>query len=206
MRLSHLTLCGSLAALAACADAPVTQPEARGGSDMADVTVLTHEQYAGYEMALPAGPQRPAMVIQPIEPCYDYCPPPEPTTLPIARVDYFTSSTKAYDAAGNKQLTLWSYQEAHNDMESMVMRASYQSVGAQEWKGCGATPGQFSSDYKVALGAPKRIDASRTMVYFPYSAFVWRIKVDHTFTANYGWSIDGYNRSRTYGSSHTVCW
>jgi hypothetical protein len=209
MRLTHLALCASIAALGACSDAPVTQPEATADAySMAGVTVMTPADYAARGLALPAmpSPMRPALLIQPLEPCYDYnCPPEEPTTLPIARIDYFSSSTKEYEGS-NKKLTLWSKQEAHNNMESMVLRATYYSVGAQEWKGCGATPAQFSSDYLVKLGAPTRIDAFRTMTYSQYSAFVWRIKVDHTWTANYGWSIDGYNRQRTYPSGHTVCW
>ena len=207
MRFAHLSLCASLAALAACSDAPVTPEAAPDPYDMSDVRVLTPADYTARNLPLPdmPSPTRPSMLIQPLEPCYDNCPTPEPTTLPIARIDYYSSSTKEYEGS-NKKLTLWSKQEAHNNMESMVLRASYQSVGAQEWKGCGATPAQFSSDYLVKLGAPTRIDAFRTMVYSPYSAFVWRIKVDHTWTAQYGWSIDGYNRSRTYGSSHTVCW
>jgi hypothetical protein len=91
-------------------------------------------------------------------------------------------------------------------MESMVLRVSYQSVGAQGWKGCGATPAQFDSDYLVAFGSPQELRGSRYASYSSSMAFVWRIQAQHTFTANYGYTVDGSNRSRTFSSANTTCW
>jgi hypothetical protein len=91
-------------------------------------------------------------------------------------------------------------------MESMVLKLSYQTVGALDWKGCGATPSQFDSDYLVAFGSPQELRGSRYASYPSAAKFVWRIKGDHTFTANYGYTVDGTNRSHTFTSSNTTCW
>lgn len=206
MRLNHLALFAAVAALAACSDAPVTQAEANDPFDLSEVTILKPEQYAAHGITTTPTPQHRAPLAV-IEPCYpgDPCetePPPPP---PTAYLDYFTSSTKSNNGI-TKTIQLWTYQQAHNNMESMVLRASYQVVGAQEWKGCGATPAQFDSDYKVAFGAPTELTASRTASYGSSAAFVWRIKVDHTFTAQYGYVVYGTARSKTFYSSHTACW
>lgn len=207
MRLNHLALFAAVAALAACSDAPVTQPEANDPFDLSEVTILKPEQYAAHGITTTPTPQHrePVMAIDPVEPCYENCPVEPPPPPPQARLDYFTSSTKS-NYNGIKTIQLWTYQQAHNNMESMVLRASYQVVGAQEWKGCGATPAQFDSDYKVAFGAPTELTASRTAQYGSSAAFVWRIKVDHTFTAQYGYVVYGTARSKTFYSSHTACW
>jgi hypothetical protein len=144
------------------------------------------------------------MVVDPLEPCIDGCTTPEPVEQPRAYLDYYTSSTR-YNDGYLKTIDLWSYSQAHTNMESMVLKLSYQSVGAQGWKGCGATPAQFDSDYLVAFGSPKELRGSRYASYSSGMAFVWRITGQHTFTANYGYTVDGYNRSRTFSSSHTAC-
>jgi hypothetical protein len=101
---------------------------------------------------------------------------------------------------------MWTFSQAHTNMESMVLRVSYQSVGAQGWKGCGATPAQFDSDYLAAFGSPTELRGSRYASYPSSMAFVWRITGQHTFTANYGYTVDGSNRSRTFSSANTTCW
>lgn len=210
MRLNHLAVFASVAALAACSDAPLTQAEPTDPYDISQVTILKPEQYAANGITATPAPQSgrgagPSMLIQPEEPCYENCPVPEPQPPPRAYLDYFTSSTKTNNGT-QKTLELWTYQQAHNNMESMVLRASYQVVGAQEWKGCGATPGQFDSDYKVAFGAPTELTGSRWASYPSHAAFVWRISVNHTFTAQYGYVVYGTARSKTFPSGHTVCW
>ena len=207
MRLTRFAVLASLAALAACQDAPVTSvdPSEAGLYDLSKVTILKPDQYAAHGITQPALPKQPSMLIAPEEPCYDVCPEPEPYTPPRAYLDYYTSSTKTNNGY-NKTIELWSYSQAHNNMESMVLRLSYQSVGAQGWKGCGATPAQFDSDYLVAFGSPKELRGSRYASYSSGMAFVWRITGQHTFTAQYGYVVYGYDRSRTFSSSHTACW
>ena len=212
MRLTHVFLFASQAALAACQDSTVTQaePESADLYDMSMVTIVTPDRYAEYGISEPTPPQGPRKLIDPEEPCYlpeDPCggevePPPPP---PRAALDYFTSNDVT-NYAGTKTSKMWTYSQAHTNMESMVLRVSYQSVGAQGWKGCGATPAQFQTDYQVAFGSPKELKSSLTTIYPSTAAFVWRIKVDHTFTANYGYTVDGSNRSRTFYSANTTCW
>ncbi len=212
MRLTHLAVFAAITTLAACSDEPVTQAEPK--DDLANVTILTPEQYAANGVTATPVPQgRGASGVEPsflaaAEPCYDpYCPEPEPAPPPPrAYLDYFTSSTKTNNYT-NKTIELWTYQQAHNNMESMILDAKYRVVSAQDWKGCGATPDQlFASDYKVAYGAPTELTSSRFASYPSYLAHVWRIDVKHTFTANAGYVVYGSYRSRTFGSYHQACW
>lgn len=205
MRWTHLAACASVAALAACSDAPLTPAGPRDLYDLSQVTFLTPDQYAAHGIQEPVRPVGPSLVEQPLEPCYDNCPQPEPEPPPRAYLDYFTSN----DVTNNgtvKTSTMWTYSQAHNNMESMVLRVSFQSVGAQGWKGCGATPAEFDNDYQVAFGSPRELRSSQAAQYPSSAAFVWRIKADHTFTAQYGYVVYGTSRSRTFYSANTTCW
>ncbi|HSU17165.1 hypothetical protein [Longimicrobium sp.] len=213
MRLTHIAAFAAVAVLAACQDSPTTLQSAKGTQpDLSIVKVYKPAEYAAHGIADPTvhNSDGPRMVID--GPCY----PDDPTscggsdpggtyTPPRASLDYFTSNTHTNNGV-TKTSQMWTYSQAHTNMESMVLRVSYQTVGAQDWKGCGATPSQFDSDYMVAFGSPQELDASRTASYPSSAAFVWRISVQHTFTANYGYTVDGTNRSHTFGSSNTTCW
>lgn len=209
MRFTPLAALAALATLAACSDAPLTQADP-AADPSSQIVFLEPSQYAANGITPTPMPERdgraPSMLVQPVEPCYDpYCPEPEPEPLPQARLDYFTSSTKTNNGT-EKTIELWTYQQAHNNMDYMTLKASYQYVNAQEWKGCGATPYQYSSDSKIAYGAPTELTGSRFQRYPSFTAFVWRIKVDHFFKANPGYVVYGTANSRTFGSSHTACW
>src|SRR5262249_52323309 len=196
-------------------DSPVSQSAPVNDDnlyDLSKVTILAPADYAAHGIAQPELPantgnsnfvQDPDVPCLPDDPCGGPTNPPPPP--PRAALDYFTSNTVT-NSLGTKTSQMWSYSQAHNNMESMVLRLSYQSVGAQGWKGCGATPAQFDSDYLVALGSPKELRGSRYATYPSSMAFVWRINGQHTFTANYGYTVDGSNRSRTFTSSNTTCW
>lgn len=211
MRLTHLAVFASITALAACSDEPITQ--APPTDLLAGVTILTPDQYAANGITATPMPRTmpqaapeaatPSLVEQP---CYDpECPVEPPPPPPRAYLDYFTSSTKTNNGSV-KTIELWTYQQAHNNMTSMVLDAKYKVVSAQDWKGCGATPNQFSSDYKTIYGAPTELTGSRFASYPSYLAHVWRIDVKHTFTANPGYVVyAGYN-SRTFTSYHQACW
>ncbi|MFL5537856.1 MAG: hypothetical protein ACJ8J0_02635 [Longimicrobiaceae bacterium] len=210
MRLSHLAACAALLAAAACQDSPVQSARSEGDLyDLSKVTILKPADYAAHGIIEPTAPTGPSYVIDgpcvPDDPtsCGGTGDPPPPP--PRATLDYFTSNdvTNSY---GTKTSLMWTFSQAHTNMESMVLRVSYQSVGAQGWKGCGATPAQFDSDYKVAFGSPQELRGSRYASYPSTMAFVWRIQVQHTFTANYGYTVDGSNRSRTFSSANTTCW
>lgn len=210
MRLTHAAACAALVVLAACQDSPVMQSGREKPTDLSKVTILKPADYAAHGITDPTVHQNdgPRMVID--GPCY----PDDPTSCggggtppppPRASLDYFTSNDHTNNGVTKTSL-MWSYSQAHTNMESMVLRLSYQVVGAQDWKGCGATPSQFDSDYLVAFGSPQELRGSRYASYNSSAAFVWRIQGQHTFTANYGYTVDGTNRSRTFTSSNTTCW
>jgi hypothetical protein len=208
MRLTHLAVFASITALAACSDAPVTQAEPT--DPLAGLTILTPDQYAANGITATPMPQITASGTQPMsieQPCYvEPCPDPEPPPPPPqAHLDYFTSSTKTNNGT-NKTIELWTYQQAHNNMDYMILDARYKVVSAQDWKGCGATPNQFSSDYKTVNGAPTELTGSRFASYPSYLAHVWRIDVKHTFKANSGYVVYGAYNSRTFSSYHQACW
>ena len=207
MRLTHLAMFASLAALAACSDAPITQSEARDAYDLSKVTLLTPEQYAAHGIAtLPASripSQRPSFLID--GPCQvdnpDSCGggDPEPYVPPTARVDYWGGVFNESTYYG-KSVRLHAKSDAHNNMDQTVLTISYRSVG-----GCSATPAQFDSDYLVANGAPVHVQGERYASY-PYSmTFRWEVKSTHKFTANLGYVLPNGYRTYTWGSGGRVC-
>ncbi|HEX6913384.1 MAG TPA: hypothetical protein VF142_23465 [Longimicrobium sp.] len=204
MRSTHLAAVASLAALAACSDAPLTQPEARDAYDLSKVTLLTPEQYAAHGIAPRVITQDgPSMVIQPLEPCYEEpCGDPEPYDPPEADVDFWGGVFNESTYYG-KAVRLHAKSDAHNNMDQTVLSVSFRSVGGQY--GCSATPAQFSSDYKVAYGAPVHVEAERYASYATNMTFIWEVKSSHSFTANYGYVLPNGRRSYTFGSGGRLC-
>ena len=210
MRSTHLALCASLAALAACSDSPVTQPEARDAYDMSAVTVLTPDQYAAHGIApLPASraPRAPSFLIQ--DPCRiddpDSCggggEPPEPQ---VANVDFWGGVFNESSYYG-KSVRLHAKSDAHNNMDQTTLTVSFRSVGGQGSYGCSATPAQFASETKVAYGAPVHVESERYASYATTMTFVWEVKSSHKFTANYGYVLPNGNRTYTFGSGGRLC-
>lgn len=205
MRLIHLAAFASLAALAACSDAPVTQSEARDPFDMSQVKLLTPDQYAAHGIATLPASQSPSFLID--GPCQVDDPTScggggEPYTPPEADVDFWGGVFNESNYAG-KQVRLHAKSDAHNNMDQTVLSVSFRSVGGQY--GCSATPAQFTSDYKVAYGAPVHVESERYASYASSMTFIWEVKSSHSFTANVGYVLPNGRRSYTFGSGGRLC-
>ncbi|HEU0298718.1 MAG TPA: hypothetical protein VFR37_04670 [Longimicrobium sp.] len=203
MRLTHLAVLASIAALSACSDEPITQAEPTDPYDMSQVTVLKPEDYAAHGIAAtpPEGMQ--PQGIQPLfaeQPCYiEPCPDPEPPAPQVAYVDFWGGVFNESNAYG-KNVRLHAKSDAHNNMDQTTLSISYRSVG-----GCSATPAQFDSDYMVVNGAPIHVQGERYASY-PYSmTFRWEVKSTHKFTANLGYVLPNGYRTYTWGSGGKLC-
>jgi hypothetical protein len=211
MRLTHLAAFASLAALAACSDAPLTQPEAADLYDLSEVTLLTPEQYAAHGIASrptthPAT-ETPSFLID--GPCQidvpDSCggggDPPEPQE---ADVDFWGGVFNESTYYG-KSVRLHAKSDAHNNMDQTTLTVSFRSVGGQGSYGCSATPAQFASETKTAYGAPVHVESERYASYATNMTFVWEVKSSHKFIANYGYVLPNGVRTYTFGSGGRLC-
>ncbi|HEX2079950.1 MAG TPA: hypothetical protein VHG08_19690 [Longimicrobium sp.] len=202
MRFTYLAAVASLATLAACGDAPITQAEPTDAFDMSKVTLITPDQYAARGISpTPTTPS--ALGATPLfaeEPCYiEPCPEPDPTPPPVAYVDFWGGVFNE-SVAGEKRARLHAKSDAHNNMDQTILSISYRSVG-----GCSATPAQFDSDYKVAYGAPVHVVGERYFAYATTSFIRWEVKSTHKFTANAGYVLPNGYRTYTWGSGGRVC-
>ena len=209
MRLKYLALVvASVAGLAACQDSAVAPADSSADLyDMSRVTVLTAAEREARGIAAPSfrAPGGRAAVIMPEQPCYfEPCPPDEPTYYPEASVDYYTH-IDTYNDGYNKRADLWAYAQAHEHIYSMTLTISYRSVGGQGPYGCNATPQEFSRDSWTVYGSPNELRGERYASYSAGMTWVWETYSTQRFTADYGYSIDGYNRTLTLPASHRVC-
>lgn len=205
MRFIHLAAVASLAALAACSDAPITQAEDRDLYDMSQVTVLKPEQYADHGVTPRAIPQNgPSLVREPLEPCYIEPCEPEPEEPQIAYVDFWGGVFDESTYYG-KNVRLHAKSDAHNNMDQTILTVSYRSVGGSGPYGCYATPAEFDSDYLVEYGAPVHVEGERYASYANTMTFVWEVQSSHKFTANYGYVLENGYRTYTFGSGGRIC-
>ncbi len=205
MRLTHLAILASIATLAACSDAPITQAAAADPFDMSQVTILTPDQYAAHGIsALPASPttQTPAFLIQ--DPCQidnpDSCggePPPPP---PEADADWWGGVFNESGSCCTKSVRLHAKSDAHNNMDQTTLTVSFRSAG-----GCSSTPTQFSSETQTKYGAPVNITIERYATYSAASQIVWQTSSSHKFIANVGYVLPTGVRSATYPSGGKLC-
>lgn len=210
MRLTHLAVLASLAALSACSDAPITQAEPTDLFDMSQVTILTPDQYAAHGIsALPLSQpasQSPLFLID--GPCEidnpDSCGGGEPYNPPEADADWWGGVFNESSCC-TKSVRLHAKSDAHNNMDNSILTVSFRSVGGQGSSGCYATPAQFASETKSAPGAPVHLVSERYASYANSMVFVWEVKSTHKFTANYGYVLPTGVRSATYPSGGKLC-
>jgi hypothetical protein len=207
MRFRYLAVVAAVSGLAACSDSPITQAESSPSDlyDLSDVRILKPEQYAAHGVQPLAPSKSPSFLIEPREPCYfpEDCPPDEPE-YGIAEVDFWGGVFDESDYWG-KNVRLHAKSDSHNNMYETVVDISYRSVGGQGPYGCNATPAQFDSDHLVAYGSPINVTGERYSSY-PYSmTFVWEVQSNHTFTANYGYLVEGYARTYSWPSGGRLC-
>jgi hypothetical protein len=203
MRLTHLAAIASLAALAACSDAPITQSEA-SPDHLSQVTIYTPDEYAVHGIsALPASPapQGPSFLID--DPCEidnpDSCGGGEPYDPPEADADWWGGVFNESSCC-TKKVRLHAKSDAHNNMDQTTLTVSFRSAG-----GCYATPSQFSSESQTKYGAPVNITIERYATYSAASQIVWETKSSHKFIANYGYVLPTGVRSATYPSGGKLC-
>lgn len=205
MRLTHLAVFASIATLAACSDAPITQ----SGADlnhMSQVTIYTPDQYAAHGIAaLPAShpaAQGPSYLIQ--DPCQidnpDSCGGGEPYNPPEADADWWGGVYNESGSCCTKSVRLHAKSDAHNNMDQTTLTVSFRSAG-----GCYATPTQFSSETQTKYGAPVNITIERFATYSAASQIVWETRSSHKFIANYGYVLPTGVRSATYPSGGKLC-
>lgn len=203
MRLTHLAVFASLAALAACSDAPITQSEAANPDHLSQVTIYTPDQYAAHGIsATPTGiastPDAQPLLIE--EPCYfEPCPDPEPYDPPEADADWWGGVFNESSCC-TKKVRLHAKSDAHNNMDQTTLTVSFRSAG-----GCYATPSQFSTETQTKYGAPVNITIERYATYSTASYIVWETKSSHKFIANYGYVLPTGVRSATYPSGGKLC-
>lgn len=206
MRFTHLAAIASLAALAACSDAPITQAEAANSDHLSAVTILTPDQYAAHGIAtLPASrraaPQGPSFLID--DPCEidnpDSCGG-EPSPPPEADADWWGGVLNESGNCCTKSVRLHAKSDAHNNMDQTTLTVSFRSAG-----GCYATPTQFSSETQTKYGAPVNITIERYATYSAASQIVWETRSSHKFIANYGYVLPTGVRSATYPSGGKLC-
>lgn len=205
MRSTHLAVLASLAALAACSDAPITQSEAANPDHMSQVTLITPDQYAARGIsATPTGipstlGAQPLFIEQPcyMEPCPD--PDPEPYDPPEADADWWGGVFNE-SGGGTKSVRLHAKSDAHNNMDQTTLTVSFRSAG-----GCYSTPSQFSSETRTKYGAPVNITIERYATYSAASQIVWETKSSHKFIANAGYVLPTGVRSATYPSGGKLC-
>lgn len=203
MRLTHLAVLASLAALAACSDAPITQAEAANPDPMSQVTLITPDQYAAHGISpTPTGTPstlgtQPLLIEQPcyIEPCED----PEPYDPPEADADWWGGVFNESSCC-TKAVRLHAKSDAHNNMDQTTLTVSFRSAG-----GCYATPSQFSSETQTKYGAPVNITIERYATYSAASQIVWETRSSHKFIANAGYVLPTGVRSATYPSGGKLC-
>lgn len=204
MRLTHLAVLASLAALAACSDAPITQSPAANPDHLSQVTILTPDQYAAHGIrALPASPitRGPSLLID--GPCEvdnpDSCGG-EPYDPPEADADWWGGVFNESGSCCTKSVRLHAKSDAHNNMDQTTLTVSFRSAG-----GCYATPSQFSSETQTKYGAPVNITIERYATYSAASQIVWETKSSHKFVANSGYVLPTGVRSATYPSGGKLC-
>jgi hypothetical protein len=205
MRFTHLAALASLAALAACSDAPITQSEAANPDHMSQVTIYTPDQYAAHGIApapaMDPATQGPSYVIG--DPCEidnpDSCGGGEPYNPPEADADWWGGVINESSCC-TKSVRLHAKSDAHNNMDQTTLTVSFRSAG-----GCYATPSQFSSETQTKYGAPVNITIERYATYSAASQIVWETKSSHKFIANYGYVLPTGVRSATYPSGGKLC-
>lgn len=201
MRLTHLAALASIAALAACSDAPITQ--AADVNDLSSVTIYTPDQYAAHGIsATPSGiastpDAQPLFADQIcyIEPCE-----PEPYDPPEADADWWGGVFNEGSTCCTKSVRLHAKSDAHNNMDQTTLTVSFRSAG-----GCTATPTQFSSETQTKYGAPVNITIERYATYSAASQIVWQTSSSHKFIANVGYVLPTGVRSATYPSGGKLC-
>ena len=205
MRLKVLALIASVSALAACQDTATAPADASADlHDMSRVTVLTPAERDARGIAQPSfkGPGKPAALLA----CRidEPCEPREPVEKPVAYYDYYTH-IDTYGDGYSKWVDMWAYAQGHEHIANLTLSISYRSVGGQGPSGCSATPAEFDNDYFSQAGSPSDLRGSRYASYSAGMTWVWETYSVQVFTAEYGWSIDGYNRVRSLPASHRVC-
>lgn len=203
MRVTHLAVFASLAALAACSDAPITQSDA-APDHLSQVTIYTPDQYAAHGIApapaMDPAAQGPSYAID--GPCEidnpDSCGG-EPSDPPEADADWWGGVFNESSCC-TKAVRLHAKSDAHNNMDQTTLTVSFRSAG-----GCYATPSQFSSETQTKYGAPVNITIERYATYSAASQIVWETKSSHKFIANYGYVLPTGVRSATYPSGGKLC-
>ncbi|HEX5872180.1 MAG TPA: hypothetical protein VFY65_17240 [Longimicrobium sp.] len=207
MRLTHLAVFASLAALAACSDAPVTQAEPTDLYDMSNVTLITPDQYAAHGIsATPTGTAstpdvQPMFIDQPcyLEPCD-----PEPYDPPEADADWWGGVFNESSCC-SKAVRLHAKSDAHNNMDQTTLTVSFRLVGGQGTSGCYATPAQYATETQTKYGAPVNITIERYYTYPHSETKVWEVRSTHKFIANSGYVLPTGVRTASYPSGGTLC-
>ena len=209
MRLRYFAVLASVAALSACDESPVATTQS-GPSDLSLVTFTNGTPSANRQPGVRAqGLHRPSAVLYPCVEYPDYPEPCTPPPKPEASFDYGSMFEFPTPPSGSKKISLLAWSDAYDNIENMSITGIFKSVGGDGPQGCNAVPQEFERETQSGPGVPwswyLSIWVSREAVYPSTARFVWGVDGQHTFTAELGYSVDGYYRTGTFYSSARYC-
>jgi hypothetical protein len=202
-RLLCATALASAAILAACQDSPVSS-----GRSIYDLSGVKITAGSGERPNIDAHRVRNPRLAAPryvCDPDYGCTPIPRPE----ATFDY-GSYTEQSTSGSTKSVHLVAWSDNYAHISNMSLTGSFKSVGGSGPQGCNATPAQFASQTVSGIGSVwgdhRTLYVERNSSYASSATYVWQVDGEHTFTADIGYSVDGYYRTGTFYSTARTCY